>query len=322
MRLASLKSSLQGQRWAASLLAAAALHVAVILWATSSRAPLWAAHRAAGVDTVELYDLDVAPPAPPALNEEPLPPASLVAQKPSPALRRPVAASPAAEELEPPNAGNQQPAMPGAGATPGSDEYGPLPPAPRAAGPLLINPPASPSRPLLPLALRAPRTALQGAPAPSSSVLSPGAQVVASVEKIVNGALAPRKGHTSLRFTFDANGTLTAVTATDSLWAPVASALQSAFSSRKLSLPSGARGATIIVAVDARVTNVPAALTGEVKTKPLTTEVGDKPNVDGQFRDSMDDYIRLPNTGTINPLALLPIERRVVSVELQSEQLP
>jgi len=200
-----------------------------------------------------------------------------------------------------------------------SSEPGPNTSEPIAAPPIVTGegpakaPPAPVPPPLLPRPLPASRAALGPLldAGKTKTGLSATAQVVATVHRVAQSTDAPRVGHGILRIRVDERGAVSGISSTSPSWEKAARALLAALTGKKLHVPPGARGVVISFTVDAKITNVPAALTGDVKPTPI--DLGD------DMRGSSPSD-KPPTTAVINPAAWLPVERRVLHVELLGEE--
>lgn len=204
-----------------------------------------------------------------------------------------------------------------AGPTEGGSEPGlsaasssPSPPSPSppsaSVTPDLLPPP------LAPRAMRAPSAVFgdQIDPLRAAPSSSAGAQLLGSIRALANQG-APQNGRGVIRIEVDATGAVTGVTSSSPSWEKVARSLAASLVNRRVRVPSGKRGLVITYAVDADVTTVPPAITGEVKATPCKLE---------QTND-VGRYGRLPDPGCIDVLALLPIPRHRVTVKLLGEQV-
>lgn len=208
---------------------------------------------------------------------------------------------------------------PGAGTVdaPGSGERQGSSPA--AAATASVTPDSLPP-PLLPRALHAPAAALGGplAALESQTGTSASAQVRATVQRLAETS-GPTQGHGTIRITVEEDGSVSSVVASGTGWEAAAQAIRAALAGRRLRVPKGARGVTISFAADALKTRVPPVLTGEARADPVGFGGGGKTSAptDDEHRGF---HPAPPNMAVINPLALLPIPRRVVKVELLGEE--
>ena len=131
---------------------------------------------------------------------------------------------------------------------------------------------------------------------------------------------APRQGRATLRVTVDEDGTVSSVVASGAGWEGVAQAIQAALAGRRLRVPAGAHGVVLSFAASATFTRTPPVLTGEARATPMIPGVpaGMEPPTDDTHRGL---HTPPSNMAVVSPLALLPLARHGVTVELVGEQL-
>jgi hypothetical protein len=245
--------------------------------------------------------------------------------KAPPLVETPERAAKAARPERPRRAGVVRPPAPASTGDDGGHEgAGPGAPAasatgisaPPAAGESAVAP-APPADalppPLLPRAVHAPRGVLEAplATTRTSPDWTASAQVMGTVQRLANGAGAPRNAHGTVCVVIDEDGAVSDVTTTSASWTAVAKAIRAALAGRRFRVPKGAHGLFVSFAVDAYETSAPAVLTGEARAEPMLED--EVPQ--GGSRSHAP-----PRMAVIDPRALLPIKRHVVKVELLGEE--
>ena len=205
----------------------------------------------------------------------------------------------------------------GAGSAPVTGE---LPGSSPAAAATVAAVPDMLPPPLVPRALHAPAAALGGplAAPEGQADMSASAQARATVQRVAE-ASGPAQGHGVIRITVDEDGSVSGVVVSGTGWEAAASAIRAALAGRRFHVPSGARGVVVSFIANAYVTRVPPVLTGEARAQPMRSGAAEEmaPPTDDEHRGF---HPAAPNMAVINPLALLPIPRRVVKLDSLGEQ--
>jgi hypothetical protein len=300
-------------RFGATTLIAAGLHALAFALMTTSKAPplvLAPAPRASEPIAIEMD----APPAArtPEVPRKEEPPEPAAPAPRSPQSRR-AAVAPAPLSPSPVETGGDDGAgeIAGSGATPGGSTVTAAPPAAggSASGAAVVEPPP----PLVPRAIHARRDVLEAplAAGNTSAGLTASAQIMGTVQRLSSSDEAPRNGHGTVRIVVDEDGNVSGVTTTSPSWSAVARAIRAALAGRRFRVPPGRHGVVISIAVDARMTSTPAVLTGETRAEPMA---------ENEVPRGSSASTAAPRMAVINPLALLPVLRHVVKVQLLSEE--